>query len=210
MLCSTESTLFVQIILLSLFFFPILYILDGLTVLSRVLYLLHYIPSMAVMRCEALRWRRGLSDPTAPGVDCLVREPGVSDPVWLIISAKENKRKTTSTLHRQQSVHNGRETAQRPSRIILLISASLDVQWHLITTRKRSLRRLCFYTCLSVHSGGKSTWAGTPWDQVHPPEPGTHTSPPGPGTPSRAGTPPDQVHHIGSSACWETRATSGR
>ena len=29
-----------------------------------------------------------------------------------------------------------------------------------ITTRKRSLRRLCFYTCLSVHGG--STWGGTP------------------------------------------------
>ena len=50
----------------------------------------------------------------------------------------------------------------------------------LLPPTKRSLRRLCFYTCLSVHRGG--TWAGTPsWagtpnprryiplEQVHPP-----------------------------------------
>ena len=47
-----------------------------------------------------------------------------------------------------------------------------------------------------ILSTGGSAWAGTPpgpgrlpWDQVHPPGPGT---------------PP------GSSACWEIRATSGR
>ena len=74
-----------------------------------------------------------------------------------------------------------------------------------ITARKRSLRRLCFYTCLSVHRG-RSTWAGTPW-QVHPP--GMYTPPrqvhppdrypllgryPQAGTPTGAGTPPGQVH----------------
>ena len=49
-----------------------------------------------------------------------------------------------------------------------------------ITTRKRSLRRLCFHRCLSVH------WAGTP-------QAGT---PPGRYTP-RGGTPPGQVHPPG-------------
>ena len=82
------------------------------------------------------------------------------------------------------------------------------------------------FTRVCVHTGGGSTWAGTPRTrytppgqvhhppdqvnppgQVHPPGPGTHTA--GPGTPSgrytpRAGTP------SGSSACWEIRATSGR
>ena len=32
---------------------------------------------------------------------------------------------------------------------------------HFITARKRSLRRLCFYRCLSVHGGGGSpSWGG--------------------------------------------------
>ena len=59
-----------------------------------------------------------------------------------------------------------------------------------ITARKHSLRRLCFYTCLSfiLFTGG-STWAGTPPDQVHPPG----TRPPGPRYP------PDQVHPPGLS-----------
>ena len=64
------------------------------------------------------------------------------------------------------------------------------------------LRRLCFYTWLSVilFKGG-STWAGTPGTRYTPlgrytPRPGT---PPGQvhpqaGTPSRPGTPQDQVH----------------
>ena len=70
------------------------------------------------------------------------------------------------------------------------------------------LRRLCFYTCLSVHRG--STWAGTPRDQVHPQGPGTpprtrytpwdQVHPPGPGTPPQNQVPPtpwDQVHPPG-------------
>ena len=82
------------------------------------------------------------------------------------------------------------------------------------------LRRLCFYTCLSVHRG--STWAvppGTrysPQDQVHPPGPGTppgtrytppgyhQVHPPEPGTPPGTRYPPpwdqvpwDQVHPPG-------------
>ena len=81
------------------------------------------------------------------------------------------------------------------------------------------LRRLCFYTCLSVilFTGG-STWAGTPGPgtppgQVHPPgqihPPGRYT--PQAGAPPRtrythplgqvhppwAGTPPGQVHPLG-------------
>ena len=94
-----------------------------------------------------------------------------------------------------------------------------------ITTCKRSLRRLCFYTCLSVIlftwgvPGQVPPGRYTPPDQVHPP--GTRY-------PHRAGTPPgtrytpwDQVHPPGtrytplepgtpsSSAYWEIRATSG-
>ena len=55
-----------------------------------------------------------------------------------------------------------------------------------ITARKRSLRRLCFYTCLSfiLFTGGVP-------DQVPP----RSRHPPRPDTPSGADTPPDQVHH---------------
>ena len=52
----------------------------------------------------------------------------------------------------------------------------------LITARKRSLRRLCFYTCLSVHRG--STCTDTP--QVHPLDRYI----------TQAGTPPCQVHPL--------------
>ena len=55
----------------------------------------------------------------------------------------------------------------------------------IITVRKRSLRRLCFHRCLSVHRRG-STWEGT-----HPPQAGTPTPL------SLAGTPPWQVHPLG-------------
>ena len=43
----------------------------------------------------------------------------------------------------------------------------------IVTARKRSLRRLCFYRCLSVHSGGgsASVHAGRPPCQGDPPEP---------------------------------------
>ena len=66
---------------------------------------------------------------------------------------------------------------------------------------KRSLRRLCFYRCVSVHRG---EWAGTLRDQVHPPghvpNPRTRCTPQV--YPPWAGTPPgtrytrfwDQVH----------------
>ena len=99
----------------------------------------------------------------------------------------------------------------------------------LFTARKRSLRRLCFYTCLSVIlffcSQRGSTWAGTPQAGSSPgmftpssyttwagTPPGRYTPPPGQVHP-QAGTPPRQVHPPGkytprSSACWEIRATS--
>ena len=53
----------------------------------------------------------------------------------------------------------------------------------LITTRKRSLRRLCFYICLSVFlfMEEAGTWAGTPQYQVHPLQDQVH--PPGRYTP---------------------------
>ena len=51
------------------------------------------------------------------------------------------------------------------------------------------LRRLCFYTCLSVHRG-EYLGRYPPWDQVHPPGPGT--DPPG-----TRYTPRDQVHSLG-------------
>ena len=80
----------------------------------------------------------------------------------------------------------------------------------IITACKRSLRRLCFYTCLSVCTpppagtlpGTRYTPSGTrynPPDQVHLPgqvHPRNQVPHPGPGTP------------LG--ACQEIRATSGR
>ena len=76
----------------------------------------------------------------------------------------------------------------------------------LITARKRCLRRLCFYTCLSVLLFIEGVCLSACWDTKHPPPgpdpPGTRHIPrpstiPGPGTPLR-------------SACWEIRSTSGR
>ena len=92
--------------------------------------------------------------------------------------------------------------------------------WYmLVTARKRSLRRLCFYTCLSfiLFTGG-STWPGTPPGADTPPRPGTppgtrytprtkytpqtryppdQVHPPGPGTPPLDQVPPDKVHPLG-------------
>ena len=92
----------------------------------------------------------------------------------------------------------------------------------IFTAHKRSLQRLCFYTCLSVHGGEYryTSQAGTPHSprqvhspgQVHPTSwagtpPSRYT--PQTGTPG-AGTPPHPLPSPGSSACWEIRATSGR
>ena len=100
---------------------------------------------------------------------------------------------------------------------------------HIFTARKRSLRRLCFYTCLSVllFTGGEylgryTPQAGipptplgryTPLGQVHPP--GQVHLPSGAGTPPGRYTPLDRYTSLGrytprSSACWEIRATSGQ
>ena len=99
----------------------------------------------------------------------------------------------------------------------------------LFTARKRSLRRLSFYTCLSVHRG--STWAGKPLGryppkkytpgrytarQVHSPgryttSPGQVHSPLGRYTPvSQAGTPPPPGRYTPpSTVCYDIRTTSG-
>ena len=58
-------------------------------------------------------------------------------------------------------------------------------KYSLITTHKRNLRRLCFYTCLSVHRG-EYLGRYPPW-QVHPPWQ----------VPPQEGTPPGQVHPLG-------------
>ena len=77
----------------------------------------------------------------------------------------------------------------------MVIVMSHDVGNSVVFTgRKRSLRRLCFYTCLSVH--------GRVSGQVHPPGKYTPLSgqihPPGQVHPtSWAGTPPRQVHPPG-------------
>ena len=71
---------------------------------------------------------------------------------------------------------------------------------NLITARRRSLRRLCFHTCLSVilFTGGclPQCILG-------------YTPPPRADTPWGADTPP-ATDTPRSSACWEIRATSGR
>ena len=64
----------------------------------------------------------------------------------------------------------------------------------LITARKQSLRRLCFYTCLSVHTGG--TWAGTP-----PSHGGTRYTPPGAMHAGRYGQQADGTHPTGLHSC---------
>ena len=53
------------------------------------------------------------------------------------------------------------------------------------------VRRLCFYTCVSVHRG-ESIWAGTP---------------PRPGTPLGPGTPPGTRYPLGSGTPPRTRYT---
>ena len=96
-------------------------------------------------------------------------------------------------------------------------------QWKIflfITTRKRSLRRLCFYMCVSVHRGwgaylgrylpgpgtppgpGTLPWAGTPsrdqvhpWDHLHPPR--TRYTPQTRYTPRTRYIPQDQVYPQG-------------
>ena len=98
------------------------------------------------------------------------------------------------------------------------------------TARKRSLRRLCFYTCLSFCPRGEYTpkTRYTPQDQVHPPgtrytpqtryssgtryPPGNKYIPLGPGTPPRTRYTPQtryiqqgQIPLRGASTALETR-----
>ena len=70
------------------------------------------------------------------------------------------------------------------------------MNFFLFTARKRSLRRLCFYTCLSVilFTGGEVP------GQVHPP--GRYT-PLGRYTPPRAGTPPDRYPPWAGTLPWQ-------
>ena len=78
----------------------------------------------------------------------------------------------------------------------------------IFTAHKRSLRRLCFYTCLPfiLFRGGEyltryippeqtphRTRYTPPWDQVHPP--GTRYTPLGPGTPPWPGTHPPMTRY---------------
>ena len=82
----------------------------------------------------------------------------------------------------------GRQSNKKPQIPVFVTDYVLCIN---ITARKRSLRRLCFYTCLSVIL---FTGVGVP-GQVQPPWAGT---PPPAGTPLAgtppAGTPPGQVH----------------
>ena len=68
-----------------------------------------------------------------------------------------------------------------------------DSSFLVFTARKRSLRRLCFYTCLSFCSRGGGTWAGTPPGR-YPPLAGTL---PGQVHPLAGTPPPGQVHPPG-------------
>ena len=96
---------------------------------------------------------------------------------------------------------------QDPHWTRMLISQMARCQnctWHIIlfndcifTAHKLSLRRLCFYRCLSVHEG--STWAGTPPGRYPLREVPPGRYPSGrypPGRCPQAGT-PQQVHSLG-------------
>ena len=100
-----------------------------------------------------------------------------------LVCCGKNKQISKAVSHRHHHEHNYHD-----KRIFFAI---IDL---IFTARKRSLRKLCFYTCLSVilFTGGRgSTWAVTPWQvhpwQVHPPQAGT--------PPSRY--PHRQVHPLG-------------
>ena len=107
----------------------------------------------------------------------------------------------------------------------------------IFTTRKQSLRRLCFHRCLSVHRGvSASVHAGihtspgpeedtTPGTEADTPPQDQRQTPPWPYTPPLARHPsPEQtpfpsryppadtllVDTPRRSACWEIRSTSGQ
>ena len=74
-----------------------------------------------------------------------------------------------------------------------------------ITTRKRSLQRLCFYTCLSVILlTGRGACPIACWDTL-PGQVSPWWLPSGRYTP-QAGTLPGQVHPSLRSVCWDTES----
>ena len=84
-------------------------------------------------------------------------------------------------------------------------NVSLVTPHHFITAHKRSLQRLCFYSCLSVilfTGGSASVHAGIP--------PGTRHCPPARSRPPPGADPPGTRHPHLRSACWEIRSTSPR
>ena len=80
----------------------------------------------------------------------------------------------------------------------------------IITARKRSLRRLCFHRCLSVHRGG-----GTVPAQVLPPGPHLAGTPPGRYSPRQTQPPgrdtptPQQVHPRQVHPSWQVHPKAG-
>ena len=89
----------------------------------------------------------------------------------------------------------------------------------IFTARKRSLRRLCFYRCLSVHGGGMENPPGwrTPWMEIPPDgeppldggtppdgEPPRMENPPGWRTPLDGGPPRMETPPDGEPPGWRT------
>ena len=62
------------------------------------------------------------------------------------------------------------------------------------------LRRLCFYTCLSVHRGGVCLSAC--WDTTTNPPRSRHRPPPGACTPQQTATVADGTHPTGMHSSW--------
>ena len=99
------------------------------------------------------------------------------------------KMATTGTGLNSKSTMPNKRTKLSPTSHLSGVVTLTDIcfyllPWHfrkIFTARKRSLQRLCFYTCLSVHRG-----EGVP-GQI--PSPGRYTP--------RAGTSPRQVHSPG-------------
>ena len=92
----------------------------------------------------------------------------------------------------------------------LLLAWIQNWQSTIFTTRKRSLRRLCFYTCLSVilFTGGLSASVHT---GIHPPaDTPLPRSRPSPGADTTSPSPFPGSRTPLQSACWEIQVTSGR
>ena len=140
------------------------------------------------------------------------------DPGW-DSSVRENTLKTDGCVDMLDL-----EISWRPEKHVMVTAV---FNCNIFTARKRSLRRLCFNTCLSVHGGREYLGRYPPGRytprQVHPqagtPQAGTHTLsryiPHPPPTPGRC---PQQVHLLGrytppSHSAWVhagIRSASGR